>query len=239
MLPIKTFIKVVLIFVLLAIAIPFLNCCNAQNIIVVSKRKIYNQQVLSDSNYKMVELKTFAPLLVYDLRYATVDNFTHRRLYNQSRHTFVRLPVARALQQVEAALNKMGLGLKIFDAYRPYSVTKKMWMMIHDDRYVADPAKGSGHNRGIAVDLTLIDLNTGNEVAMGTDFDNFTDSAHHDFKNFSKEILYYRQLLRSTMEAAGFNPLLTEWWHYSWPNNRNYVVLDLDFKKLCQLAKNP
>ena len=101
----------------------------------------------------------------------------------------MRLIVARALGRVQQELNEKDLSLKIWDAYRPYSVTEKMWELIKDERYVADPKKGSGHNRGIAVDLTIIDRTTGKELDMGTGFDNFTDTAHQTFKNLPPEIL--------------------------------------------------
>ncbi|MFL5741981.1 MAG: M15 family metallopeptidase [Flavisolibacter sp.] len=180
----------------------------------------------------MMELKSLVPGLRYDLRYATTNNFTGKKLYSEGNHTYLRLPVARALQEIQIELNEKGLALKIFDAYRPYSVTEKMWTLIHDERYVANPAKGSGHNRGLAVDLTIIYLKTGAELNMGTGFDNFTDSAHHTFKSLPPEILINRLLLRQQMEKHGFAALETEWWHYSWPNDRNYEVLDLDFRKL-------
>lgn len=198
----------------------------------VNKPAIYRQQLRADSMQQMMELKTLIPNIIYDLRYATASNFTHTKLYESGKKTFLRLAVAKALQRVEYDLNQKGYGLKIFDAYRPYAVTKKMWDLIHDDRYVADPSKGSGHNRGLAVDLTIINLKDGSELNMGTGFDNFTDSAHHSFKNFPADILANRKLLKETMEKHGFKALETEWWHYSWPNDRNYEVLDIDFKKL-------
>jgi zinc D-Ala-D-Ala dipeptidase len=198
----------------------------------VRNHKIYKQQVHTDSLLKMIELKTVMPDLVYDLRYGTKNNFTYIKLYKQSTITFLRLPAAAALKNVENALEQKGYRLKIFDAYRPYSVTKKMWSLVGDDRYVANPAKGSGHNRGLAVDLTIIDLKTGNELNMGTGFDSFTDSAHQDFIKLPITVLQNRKLLEATMEQYGFEPLQTEWWHYSWPNDRHYDVLDLDFKKL-------
>src|SRR6476620_9652476 len=107
-----------------------------------------------------------------------------------------------------------------------------MWELVHDERYVANPSKGSGHNRGLSIDLTLVDLKTGKEIEMGTGFDNFTDSASHSFINLPEEILQNRKLLKETMEKYGFKPLQTEWWHYSWPNDRNYEVFDMDFKTL-------
>jgi zinc D-Ala-D-Ala dipeptidase len=206
----------------------------SQNINVVSKTKIYRQQVINDSNQRMTEVKSRVPLVVYDLRYATINNFTGKRLYQQSKLTFLRLPVVKSLALVQSELNQSGYGLKIFDAYRPYSVTKKMWKLVHDERYVANPAKGSGHNRGLSVDLSVIDMKTGKEIDMGTGFDNFTDSAHHDFRNLPAEVLQNRIMLKTVMEKNGFKALDTEWWHYSWPNDRGYEALDLDFKKLAR-----
>ena len=199
---------------------------------IVKKLKEYWQTAKADSLQRMVEVKSAVPEIVYDLRYATRNNFMHFQLYKEGDKTFLRLPVVNALAGVEEELNQQGYGLKIFDAYRPYSVTKKMWDLIHDDRYVADPSKGSGHNRGLAVDLTVIRLKDGTELNMGTGFDNFTDSAHHSFKNLPADVLANRELLRGIMEKYGFKPLETEWWHYAWPNDRNYEVLDIDFKKL-------
>ena len=198
----------------------------------VKKPKIYRQQAETDSMQRMTELKTLIPNIVYDLRYATKDNFTHKKLYQNGRQTFLRLPVANALQKVQDNLNRKGYGLKIFDAYRPYTVTKTMWNLIHDERYVADPSKGSGHNRGLSVDLTIINLIDGSELNMGTGFDNFTDTAHQMFRNLPEDVLSNRKFLKETMEKYGFKALETEWWHYSWTNDRNYEVLDIDFKKL-------
>jgi D-alanyl-D-alanine dipeptidase len=105
-----------------------------------------------------------------------------------------------------------------------------MWELVHDERYVANPANGSGHNRGISVDLTIVDLVSGRELDMGTGFDNFTDSAHHSFASLPASVLRNRRLLKATMEKYGFKALETEWWHYSWPNDHRYDVLDIGFK---------
>jgi zinc D-Ala-D-Ala dipeptidase len=217
---------------LFATAIPFFQYSLAQNIKVVKKTKIYRQQLKEDSNYLMIELKDLIPGIQYDLQYATPENFTKKQLYKNSRFTFLRFPTATALRNVQKELQILGYGLKIYDAYRPYYATKQMWELVKDERYVANPAKGSGHNRGLAVDLTIIDIRTGKELPMGTSFDNFTDTAHHSFTQLSPEVLKNRTLLRTLMEKHGFKALQTEWWHYSWPNNRNYDVLDLDFKEL-------
>ncbi|WP_243647756.1 M15 family metallopeptidase [Flaviaesturariibacter flavus] len=180
----------------------------------------------------MVELHTLSPGIRYDLRYATENNFTGRRLYPKGNRTFLRLLPARALASVQDSLRQQGIGLRIFDAYRPHAATRLMWELVHDERYVANPAKGSGHNRGLAVDLTLVDLKSGNELNMGTGFDNFSDSAHSDYRNLPDGVLANRRLLRGVMEAKGFSVLSTEWWHFYWPNDRDYEVLDLPFKAL-------
>ncbi len=200
---------------------------------VTDKLSDYRARVKNDSANKMTELKSFIPGIVYDLRYATTNNFMHRLMYPQNTTiTFMRLPAAIALKQVQKELNENGLGLKIFDAYRPYSVTVKFWELVHDERYVANPSKGSGHNRGIAVDLTIIQLKTGKELNMGTGFDNFTDTAHQTFTRLPEEILQNRGLLRSTMEKYGFRALDTEWWHFFLANGNKFEILDIDFKKL-------
>lgn len=224
--------QTVLNILLVAIASPLYHLCMAQNIKVVEKTKIYRQEIKKDSNNRMLELKNSIPAIVYDLRYATVENFTGKQLYTQSNYTYLRMPVVKALHKAEKMLKEKGLGFKIFDAYRPYSVTKKMWDLIGDERYVANPKNGSGHNRGLSVDLTLIDLVTGIELDMGTSFDNFTDTAHHAFTALSKNVLDNRQLLKQVMEQQGFKALSTEWWHYSWPNDKGYSVLNLSFSQL-------
>ena len=197
---------------------------------VIKAYSLYKQSLKSDSSKKMVELKTVVPNIQYDLRYATLNNFMHQQVYKEGSHTFLRLIVARALGRVQQELNEKDLSLKIWDAYRPYSVTEKMWELIKDERYVADPKKGSGHNRGIAVDLTIIDRTTGKELDMGTGFDNFTDTAHQTFKNLPLEILNNRALLKTVMEKNGFVAMETEWWHFFW-NNQDFELLDIDPKK--------
>ena len=195
--------------------------------------KTYKATLKADTNKKMLELKQLIPFIQYDLKYATKDNFVKQTLYPRlTSVTFLRLPAANALANVQKELAIKGLGIKIFDAYRPYSVTVKFWELIKDERYVANPAKGSGHNRGLAVDLTIIELKTGKELDMGTGFDNFTDTAHHTFRVLPEKILQNRFLLKEVMQKHGFKLFETEWWHYSWPNDRNYEVMDIEFKKL-------
>lgn len=199
---------------------------------VLKKTKLYHKQVAKDSLLKLVELKATIPEIVYDLRYATTNNFTGTLLYPSGESTYLRLLPARELAAIQSELKEEGLGFKIFDAYRPYSVTVKMWDLIKDERYVANPAKGSGHNRGLAVDLTLIHLATGQELDMGTAFDNFTDTAHHVFRSLPDATLKNREKLKTIMEKHGFTALPTEWWHYYWANDGRYGVMDLEFRNL-------
>ena len=193
----------------------------------------YKKQVKSDPAKRMLEIKRLIPTIIYDLRYASLNNFMKRLMYPAGTNiTFLRVPAANALAQVQSELNQKGLGLKIFDAYRPYSVTVKFWELVKDERYVANPSKGSGHNRGTTVDVTIINLQTKSELNMGTDFDNFSDTAHHEFTHLPEDILQNRILLKTTMERHGFKPYNDEWWHYSFFNGKLYEILDIDFKKL-------
>jgi D-alanyl-D-alanine dipeptidase len=209
---------------------------NRHGLAVIKDKKTYLAIASADSTKRMVELKSMVPGLIYDLRYATRNNFMKTRMYpSNTRNTFMRLPAARALLAVQQKLQPLGYGLKVWDAYRPYSVTEKFWEMVKDERYVANPAKGSGHNRGIAIDVTIIELATGKELDMGTGFDNFTDTAHHVFTQLSAEVLKNRKLLKEIMESCGFNAFESEWWHYSLPNAASYELLDLPFSTLKRL----
>ena len=223
-------IKILSTIIFSTTSLPILYAQKKSEPQVIKAYRLYKQSLKSDSLKKMVELKTIVPNIQYDLRYATVNNFMHQQVYKEGSHTFLRLIVARALGRVQQELNEKDLSLKIWDAYRPYSVTEKMWELIKDERYVADPKKGSGHNRGIAVDLTIIDRTTGKELDMGTGFDNFTDTAHQTFKNLPLEILNNRGLLKTVMEKNGFVAMETEWWHFFW-NNQDFELLDIDPKK--------
>jgi zinc D-Ala-D-Ala dipeptidase len=210
---------------------------NKYGLTVLFDKNEFLIEVKNDSSKAMIELRQLMPNLKYELLYATNKNFTKQRMYPKgTTHTFLRLPAARALSAVQRDLNARGYGIKIWDAYRPYSVTVAFWELIKDERYVADPKKGSGHNRGIAVDLTIIDLKTGKELAMGTSFDNFTDTAHHDFLHLSTTILENRALLKTTMEKYGFMSFASEWWHYSLPNPSSFAVLDIPFTHLRKFA---
>lgn len=202
---------------------------------VISTISLYKHSVKNDGNKKLIPLRKYVTPLITDYKYSTDSNFTHHILYADP-DAYVRLPVAIALKKVHEELAAKGLGLKFFDAYRPYSVTKEMWKAVPDERYAANPAKGSGHNRGIAVDVTLVKIASGEELPMPTAFDDFSEKAHHNYKNLPDDVLQNRTLLKTTMEKHGFQALGTEWWHYSLANAAaSFELLDLSFKQLKKL----
>ncbi|MBL0146535.1 MAG: M15 family metallopeptidase [Chitinophagaceae bacterium] len=202
---------------------------NKYGLWVINNRDDLQKTVLHNPKKQMIDLKKHIPNLVLDLKYASKANFMKTQLYSPLKTTYLRKEAADALKKVQQELNKQGLGLKIFDAYRPYSVTEKMWEPVQDDRYAANPKKGSGHNRGVAVDLTIINLKTKKELNMGTGFDNFSDTAHTDFINLPQVILQNRALLKTTMEKYSFKVLDTEWWHFYLPHAKEYELLDVPF----------
>jgi D-alanyl-D-alanine dipeptidase len=196
----------------------------------------YLKSIAEDAAKGVVNLKNVVPQLVIDLKYSTKNNFFREVLYDKKPEAYARRSLAETLKKINGALAKKGLGLKVFDAYRPYSVTKKMWKVVPDERYAANPAKGSGHNRGAAIDVTLVKLSTGEELAMPTRFDDFTEKAHHNYRNLPKEVIRNRELLKDSMEANGLVSLSTEWWHYSLPDAaEQFELLDLSFEELKEL----
>ncbi len=208
----------------------------AQNLYIINTVKQYDSVVMDNKANKLVNVKIYIPAVKLDLQYTTKNNFTNTKLYNKTVTTYLRNDVALALQKVQEKLFAKKYTIKIWDAYRPYSATKLMWDLIKDERYVANPKSGSNHNRGLALDVTIVD-SAGNELKMGTGFDNFTDSAHHNFTNLSKQILENRKLLKTTMEEFGFNALETEWWHYTFTNTGTNAVYNLSFEKLKKIIR--
>ena len=172
----------------------------------------------------LVDLTAVAPHIRLDIRYATPRNFTKTALYSEATCR-LRRSVAARLARVQAALEPRGLGLKVFDCYRPLSVQRKFWALVPDPRYVADPKKGSRHNRGAAVDLTLVTA-AGADVAMPTDFDDFSVRAHRDYARLPAEVLANRATLEAAMVREGFVPMPTEWWHFDAPDWQRFPISD-------------
>ncbi len=210
---------------------------NKYGLVIINTKQDYKKMIAADSSMGMVDLKEIIPGLLLDLKYGSTDNFMQTLLYpGIIKTTYLRMPAAMGLQRVQQELATYGLGLKVWDAYRPYAVTEKMWEQVKDDRYAADPKFGSGHNRGIAVDLTLVDLKTGIEKNMGTGFDNFTDTAHSNFTLLPADVLNNRQLLINMMQKNGFKVLDTEWWHFYLPESKKFPLMDLGFDEMEKLT---
>ena len=161
-----------------------------------------------------VRLKDLSPDFVYELKYATPDNFLKQAVYDCG-ECYLRKSTAEALVKANEAFKQLGYRIKLFDCYRPLSVQKKMWKILPGTHYVANPAKGSKHNRGAAVDLTLVDAK-GKELNMGTPFDFFGKEAHHTYTQHSKEVLENRKLLKETLNKYNFKSIYSEWWHYEY-----------------------
>lgn len=183
----------------------------------------------------LVELVRIDPSLRLDIRYATANNFLGFPVYPEPR-AFLQRDAAEAIKAANAELRQQGLGLLILDAYRPHHVTRLMWERTPESKraYVADPAQGSRHNRGAAVDLTLVDLATGKPLKMPSMYDDFSKRAHHDFQGASPEALANRARLKKLMEKHGFQALSNEWWHYDFRGWEKYPISDQSFKELTQ-----
>jgi len=227
----RRFISV--IFVILSITIGFTQEIpkNKYGLSVVNDFGLYQTQIKKDSAKALVDLQKFIPGIFIDVRYATENNFAKTKFY-ESQKVFLRAPAAAALKKIQKELSQQNISLKIYYAYRPYSVTEKMWEFVHDDRYAADPKSGSRHNRACAVDVTLVDLKTKKEFAMPTPYDNFTVKAHHSYSNLPRKILANRKLLKTIMTKFGFETITSEWWHYDFSGWKNFELLDIPFESL-------
>ena len=182
----------------------------------------------------LIELTKLDPTIRLDIRYATTNNFTGRQLYGQPR-AFLVAPAAQALLNAHKTAQREGFGLTIYDAYRPWRVTKTLWDATPPGpqrNYVANPKRGSKHNRGCAVDLTLHRLADGAEVIMPSGYDEFTLRAHRNFVDASVEALKHRDLLERVMHDAGCRGASNEWWHIDFVGWEDYPILDIPFEDL-------
>lgn len=193
----------------------------------IEKAPKLNIEELNDSTF--VNLRDIDSTFIYDLKYATLDNFLKEKVYDCD-DCLLRYATIKKLLKAHNEFKKLGYKIKFFDCYRPLSIQRKMWGIYPDKRYVADPKKGSNHNRGTAVDITLVD-SLGGELEMGTDFDHFGNKAHHAYPHLPKQTLENRKLLKSVMESHGFWSITSEWWHYNLNGSYKYKVSD--FKTEC------
>ena len=213
----------------MTLILPLVAIACASGLYVVPDYARYERLARRDPDKRLVDIQTLG--IPIDVRYATSNNFMHTPLYPIAK-VFLRAPAASALADVEHELAPENLGVKVFDGYRPYSVTKKMWEAIHNPDFVADSAKGSRHNRGAAVDLTLIDLRSGQELAMPTPYDDFTSRARQDFNDLAPNVIANRAKLRDVMARHGFEPLPSEWWHFDYAGWQRFELMDVDLRDL-------
>ncbi len=179
----------------------------------------------TQSLVNMVDITNLDSTIIVELRYATTNNFMKEKLYT-SNICLLQRPVAERLIKVHRYLQERGMGLKVWDGYRPLSVQKKMWEKIPDTNYVANPNNGSKHNRGAAVDITLVDAQ-GNELEMPTAFDDFSEKARVENMALSHKAIMNRSLLHEAMKRFGFLPIKSEWWHFNDPEAKKYSVMDI------------
>lgn len=181
----------------------------------------------------LMDIAKLDPRIRLEIRYATGDNFMSTPFYSSAR-AFLQRPAARALLRAQRELLKQGYGLLIFDAYRPWYITKMFWEGTPPEKrqFVADPAKGSRHNRGCAVDLTLYDLRTGREVEMTGGYDEMSERSYPGYTGGSEIQRRHRDLLRREMEKQGFSVYEFEWWHFDYKDWARYPILNVEFEKL-------
>ncbi|MCK9205317.1 MAG: M15 family metallopeptidase [Bacteroidales bacterium] len=223
------------LFLLLSCITGMLNAQSDRNnpfgLRIISTQKSYDSLVKADSNRRLVDLEKYIPGIKLDVRYATTNNFTKKQVYTEPK-AYLCLPVAKALKNVEADLRTRGMGLEIYDAYRPYSATLMFWNLVKDTLFVAAPWQGSRHNRGCTLDVTLINLNTQKELEMPTEFDDFTIHASVSDIPKSEKAKINRQILIDVMQKYGFTVMPSEWWHYDFKRWDQYEIMDIPFEKL-------
>jgi D-alanyl-D-alanine dipeptidase len=222
-----------------ALLLVLLTACTAATIAIPKNRYglevvpdvvTYRRLAGADPDKQLVDIQRFIPSIHVDVRYATTNNFMHRQLYPVAR-VFLRRPAAVALRAVQSELATGHLGLEVFDGYRPYRITEQ-WEPYRNPDFVADPSKGSRHNRGAAVDLTLIDLSTGLELTMPTPYDDFTSRARQDFVGLPSDVIANRARLREAMMRHGFDPLPSEWWHFDYRGWEKFELMDIGLAEL-------
>jgi D-alanyl-D-alanine dipeptidase len=186
----------------------------------------------------LVELIKLSKSIKLDIRYATADNFVGRKVYPEAR-AFLQRPAAEAVVRVHKKLKKKGLGLVIFDGYRPWTITKLFWEVTPQDKrkFVANPEKGSKHNRGCAVDLSIFNRKTGELVPMPSGYDEFTERASPDYAGGTDEERANRDMLRRMMEEEGFTVNPNEWWHFDLKNWEDYAIYDIAFSEIGKKQK--
>ncbi|GAC1590191.1 MAG: hypothetical protein NVS3B25_08450 [Hymenobacter sp.] len=181
----------------------------------------------------LVELTTLDPTIQLDVRYATSHNLVGRPVYTEAR-AFLQRPAAEALVKANAELKPLGYRLLVFDGYRPWSVTRLFWAITppENKQFVADPKKGSRHNRGCAVDVSLYDIATGKEAAMPGEYDEMSPRSYASYPGGTPAQRALRDLLRSKLEQHGFTVYPAEWWHFDYQDWKSYRIQNIPFNRL-------
>lgn len=217
--------KISIIFFIIAVFVGCKSQTNPRIEYLQSRLESFSKSENSMQNSydsTFVNLKDYDKNFVFDMKYATNNNFLKTKVYDCA-ECYLRLKTVKALIKANNSFLKLGFKIKIFDCYRPLDVQKKMWKIVSNPNFVADPKKGSIHNRGGAVDITLVDL-AGNELDMGTKFDFFGKEAAHNFTNLPEKVIKNRQLLKSVMIENNFKIFDSEWWHYSLTDANGFKI---------------
>jgi D-alanyl-D-alanine dipeptidase len=191
----------------------------------------YRSSIITDPYKELVDLEEKIPDIILDIRYATNNNFTKKKIYNLSK-AYLRKPVAESLLKAQMEFKTLGYSIKIYDAYRPYSATVTFYNIIKDLRYVASPKKGSRHNKGCAVDLTLVDIKSKLELKMPTEYDSFQKDAWSDAPVSDPTKRKNRNTLIRVLTRYGFQVNRSEWWHFDYKLCKNFEILDIGFEEL-------
>lgn len=204
---------------------------NPYHLNIIGTLTEYTAECSKNSQNQMVDLAKAIPSIQLDIRYSTSNNFTHKQVYSSAR-AFLRQPAANALVKVQQELAKQGLGLKVYDAYRPYSATILFYDLIKDTLFVASPAKGSRHNRGCAVDVSLVDLKNGIGLEMPTAYDDFSERAGAFYTDLPEVAIKNRSVLIDAMKKFGFAVFDSEWWHFDFNGWQSFSLMDISFEEL-------
>jgi len=235
----KHYEKLLILFFSLTIVLP---CCglyaqqqgidrNPYHLDLIQTTEAYRKQIQQNPKMEMLDMKKAIPDLVLDIRYATANNFTGKIIYEAPK-AFARKAVVAALRKVQDSLASYHYGLKIYDAYRPYAASLKFYEVYPDTNFVANPRYGSRHNRGCAIDLSLVVLKSGKDLPMPTAYDDFTEKANPTYAALPADVLANRKLLFGIMSHFGFTHFATEWWHFDYSGWENYKLMDLTFEEL-------
>lgn len=215
---------------ILSVGVVFAQGTSKYGVKLIDEYDYYQKQVEKDADYEMIDLNTVEGIDL-DIRYATENNFTHKVVYS-SASAFARTPVAEALKKANRAFNKLGFKIKVYDAYRPYDATVRFYELIKDTTYVASPYTGSRHNRACALDITLVDIESGKELEMPSGYDDFSKKAHPNYNEKDEVKRENRNLLIDTMEQYGFTVYPSEWWHFDFEGWERFPIMNLSFEVL-------